>query len=455
MKIMKILLTTLTVLTAMTGTAFAYDNPQVPFKDQYDLKAVVLENQSQFNASVTGTSFVFKNVPNDLEFGAMQYDEIYVSIIQPSTYETVRDYTHTKSSGSTFNIDLSGLPNGIYEFLLDYKFNGEAIRSYRGCVSVSLSNGTAKLVVPDLPSKNQGWYLEKYRTHIQHQIDERKDAYALDSYKRGRLVALPASTKLMYQNRYNEAMRGVPAGASDIVKMKAIADYVRLVTAENVEMDCNGASRITGVLGNMAGIPVKEVTGETDRGSHMWTRVWLEGRWMSLDAYWYGSAGLDMTEAQDTITRTISPAYLTDKAWDGALSFYAVRNNKFVLLKKVPNFPLDGLLKETYGYNAANLYKDANYTLKFDLARDRINGGLATIIVNESGKNTVCFDSNGGSYFTAIEFKIGSKIVKPANPVRKGYKFVGWYKDDKLTKVWNFSTDKLIVSTTLYAKWTK
>ncbi len=45
-----------------------------------------------------------------------------------------------------------------------------------------------------------------------------------------------------------------------------------------------------------------------------------------------------------------------------------------------------------------------------------------------------------------------NKVIKPSNPIKSGYEFIGWYKESGLTIQWNFAT-QVTVATTLYAKW--
>ena len=61
---------------------------------------------------------------------------------------------------------------------------------------------------------------------------------------------------------------------------------------------------------------------------------------------------------------------------------------------------------------------------------------------------SVYFDSNGGSEVASGTVK-GGKIAKPEDPTRKGYKFLGWYLDDK---AYDFSTE-VKDNMTLKAKW--
>jgi uncharacterized repeat protein (TIGR02543 family) len=67
---------------------------------------------------------------------------------------------------------------------------------------------------------------------------------------------------------------------------------------------------------------------------------------------------------------------------------------------------------------------------------------------------TVTFASNGGSAVTPINnVAVGTPISEPEAPARTGSAFAGWYKDAALTSAWNFETDKVVASITLYAKW--
>ncbi|MCL2082890.1 MAG: InlB B-repeat-containing protein [Oscillospiraceae bacterium] len=65
----------------------------------------------------------------------------------------------------------------------------------------------------------------------------------------------------------------------------------------------------------------------------------------------------------------------------------------------------------------------------------------------------VTFVTNGGSTVAPVFVTAGSKIIKPKNPILKGYGLVGWYKDPALKKRWNFNKDTVSKSITLYAKW--
>lgn len=64
------------------------------------------------------------------------------------------------------------------------------------------------------------------------------------------------------------------------------------------------------------------------------------------------------------------------------------------------------------------------------------------------------FNSQGGSHVEDVVVDNNTLIQAPVPPNRLGYKFVGWYKEAEGINPWDFTTDKLSSSMTLYAKWT-
>lgn len=68
--------------------------------------------------------------------------------------------------------------------------------------------------------------------------------------------------------------------------------------------------------------------------------------------------------------------------------------------------------------------------------------------------HTVTFNSQGGSSVESLTNVVsGSTVNPPSAPRLGGYSFVGWYKDEAGTQVWNFDTDTVTSDVTLYAKW--
>ncbi len=79
-----------------------------------------------------------------------------------------------------------------------------------------------------------------------------------------------------------------------------------------------------------------------------------------------------------------------------------------------------------------------------------------TVTVNEPQSSyTVTFDSKGGSAVEAQEVDYNGTVTQPADPTRYGYIFDGWFKDENYTVAWNFDSDKITSTTTIYAKWTE
>ncbi|MCZ0861616.1 InlB B-repeat-containing protein, partial [Methanocorpusculum sp. MG] len=73
---------------------------------------------------------------------------------------------------------------------------------------------------------------------------------------------------------------------------------------------------------------------------------------------------------------------------------------------------------------------------------------------NMDGAYRVLFETSGGSFISpATGLSSGDRITAPANPVKDGYTFAGWYKDSACTQSWSFS-DGIPGDMTLYAKWT-
>lgn len=74
-------------------------------------------------------------------------------------------------------------------------------------------------------------------------------------------------------------------------------------------------------------------------------------------------------------------------------------------------------------------------------------------IVRALWKYSVKFNSNGGSQVKKARARKGEYFVMPANPVRTGYVFTGWYEDKELTK--RFVATRIVRRKNLkaYAKW--
>ena len=71
-------------------------------------------------------------------------------------------------------------------------------------------------------------------------------------------------------------------------------------------------------------------------------------------------------------------------------------------------------------------------------------------------KGTVHFNLQGHGLAISdlTNVTAGSKISAPSAPSATGYTFGGWYKEPACTNAWNFASDEVNETMTLYAKWT-
>ena len=68
------------------------------------------------------------------------------------------------------------------------------------------------------------------------------------------------------------------------------------------------------------------------------------------------------------------------------------------------------------------------------------------------GTPEVTFQTFGGSEVPLQVVKVGQTVEKPADPVKEGFVFAGWYTDTAFTNAYNFSSP-VENHFTLYAKW--
>ena len=68
----------------------------------------------------------------------------------------------------------------------------------------------------------------------------------------------------------------------------------------------------------------------------------------------------------------------------------------------------------------------------------------------------VTFDVQGhGEWIASIKVEEGCTVEKPVDPQADGYVFGGWFKESMCENEWDFATDTVTDTITLYAKWTE
>ncbi len=108
------------------------------------------------------------------------------------------------------------------------------------------------------------------------------------------------------------------------------------------------------------------------------------------------------------------------------------------------------------GYEFAGWYtdKECKTAYNFDTPVNSNFDLYAKWTKKAPAEHTVTFHPNNGQNNSTQTVTDGSKLTKPADPAKSGYKFDGWYTDSDLKTAYDFS--KVVTSDMdLYAKWTK
>lgn len=105
------------------------------------------------------------------------------------------------------------------------------------------------------------------------------------------------------------------------------------------------------------------------------------------------------------------------------------------------------------GHTFAGWYKDEALTEPWDFENDVVTGEMVLFAKWDLNSYTVSFDSRGGSAVESITAYYNSTIIAPQDPVREGYIFTGWFKDEDLADPWDFENDRVTEDITLYAGW--
>ncbi|PKM59507.1 MAG: hypothetical protein CVU99_12915 [Firmicutes bacterium HGW-Firmicutes-4] len=106
------------------------------------------------------------------------------------------------------------------------------------------------------------------------------------------------------------------------------------------------------------------------------------------------------------------------------------------------------------GFTFKGWYQDAACNTVWTFASDRVQSDLTLFAKWNVNLYTVSFDSLGGSAVPAQTAQNESVTTKPPDPIRSGYSFGGWFKEDACITPWDFGVDTVTQDTTLFALWT-
>ncbi|WP_241674723.1 InlB B-repeat-containing protein [Paenibacillus luteus] len=108
------------------------------------------------------------------------------------------------------------------------------------------------------------------------------------------------------------------------------------------------------------------------------------------------------------------------------------------------------------GFTFEGWYKEAAVSTEWQFGTDTVTANVTLYAKwTPNPTYTVTFDSQGGSAVAdSAGVSAGAKITAPVNPTKAGFTFEGWYKEASGSTEWQFGTDTVTASVTLYAKWT-
>ena len=178
---------------------------------------------------------------------------------------------------------------------------------------------------------------------------------------------------------------------------------------------------------------------------------WIFKGWYEKDDYIGDAFVFEKTQITHDITLTARWAQAFTVKFDANGHGHAtVPADQTVELNGKATKPADPTAE---GYVFRGWYTTAACTTEFDF-----NTPIAadtTLYAKWDEIYTVTFNVGGhGTAPTPQKVENGGKATKPENPTAKGWRFDGWYTDEKCTARYDF--DKAVTAnTTLYAKWTQ
>ena len=104
------------------------------------------------------------------------------------------------------------------------------------------------------------------------------------------------------------------------------------------------------------------------------------------------------------------------------------------------------------GHNFAGWYSDEKLTQEYSFLT-MPSKDITLYAKWNINQYTISFEENGGSAVADKTQDYATTVTKPADPIKEGHTFSGWYSNEGLTEAYEFTTMPA-ENITLYAKWT-
>jgi uncharacterized repeat protein (TIGR02543 family) len=95
--------------------------------------------------------------------------------------------------------------------------------------------------------------------------------------------------------------------------------------------------------------------------------------------------------------------------------------------------------------------KTASATIENDTLKVELNGSTLTFL--KKVNYTVKYDTDDGSAIADAVVINGKPAIKPDDPVKNGFVFIGWYADSAFKTPFDFDATLIKADTTIYARW--
>ncbi len=105
------------------------------------------------------------------------------------------------------------------------------------------------------------------------------------------------------------------------------------------------------------------------------------------------------------------------------------------------------------GYTFIGWYTDEAKTKPFSFTTTPINTDITLYAKWSVNAYKLSFETNGGTVVTDQMINYKELAIPPVAPERTGYTFAGWYTDNQLQSVFDFTSMPITTDMILYAKW--